>query len=785
MFLHYLKTIFREIRQNPLRFLLTSLGIAVGLVIFSFAYFLLFQTKGKDVSVFKYHERIVHFSAHDAANDKDYPLSADDWQKIQQMPLPQTEAMAIIAGVHNVDYVNVVRQPEKFMPFTTSWIRVANQEFFDVFSARFLKGSNQVWDKNSAIISQSFAKKVFGNENPLDNVIELTDETHHVFGSYRVVGVIKDIRVDAMGGEIYVSDYDAASSPFVFALLKKNADLDALNHQLTTIQRVDEAKNEIISPKAKFISQKRPLFRKEDGFAIGVLLLSLLVLFSALINFFNLLTHSVSSRIRQFTMRKIAGAGQTAIFLQLMFEILPFLLLSLLLSFGFTEILLTKLSLISEIIHIPINFYPAEVFYVQLKTMGIVLVLSILIMGVFMRKINKTLATEGIRGGSVSKTNRYLFRNISLGVQLLFAFFLLSSTFILFKFYNRMASEERILMTKTDAARIFAVPLLDFTLPEYQAEIIEKIKTLKGVDEVAKMGSFMMPGEAMDNDMQSYFALQTEYVLPDSIHTPFTLIAAEPDFFSVFNIDTRGLNVGSLAPDEALVSRAFMDKLKDFPHTESIDLGGGIFRIAGVVDNMPFTPAMQGSVWIAPPIPDVVSGVWVKSNKGNETDIRKALLSIIREYLPESIAYKVETFSEQQERRNGYSSVFYFVIYFVSFFSLIIALFGIYTAVTVDTQKKQKNVAIRKINGAMKIDIYLLFGKIYIFLMIASFTFSSALVVWIFGKQFDNVSVVYRPKIYPMLLLTLCVVAFFVLITMFWKLNKIANTHPADVVKSD
>ena len=40
------------------------------------------------------------------------------------------------------------------------------------------------------------------------------------------------------------------------------------------------------------------------------------------------------------------------------------------------------------------------------------------------------------------------------------------------------------------------------------------------------------------------------------------------------------------------------------------------------------------------------------------------------------------------------------IILFFSFVSLIITLLGVYSAITLDTERRQKEVAIRKVNGA-------------------------------------------------------------------------------------
>lgn len=57
------------------------------------------------------------------------------------------------------------------------------------------------------------------------------------------------------------------------------------------------------------------------------------------------------------------------------------------------------------------------------------------------------------------------------------------------------------------------------------------------------------------------------------------------------------------------------------------------------------------------------------------------------------------------------------IIFFFSFVSLIITLLGVYSAITLDTERRQKEVAIRKVNGAGLKQIILLFTRMYIYLL--------------------------------------------------------------------
>lgn len=60
------------------------------------------------------------------------------------------------------------------------------------------------------------------------------------------------------------------------------------------------------------------------------------------------------------------------------------------------------------------------------------------------------------------------------------------------------------------------------------------------------------------------------------------------------------------------------------------------------------------------------------------------------------------------------------IILFFSFVSLIITLLGVYSAITLDTERRQKEVAIRKVNGAGLKQIIILFARTYIYQLVLS-----------------------------------------------------------------
>lgn len=92
----------------------------------------------------------------------------------------------------------------------------------------------------------------------------------------------------------------------------------------------------------------------------------------------------------------------------------------------------------------------------------------------------------------------------------------------------------------------------------------------------------------------------------------------------------------------------------------------------------------------------------------------------LQETLPESIHPQVTTLQEDIYEAQATENKLKGIILFFSIVSLLITLLGVYSTITLDTERRQKEVAIRKVNGAGLKQIILLFARLYIRLLTVS-----------------------------------------------------------------
>jgi ABC-type antimicrobial peptide transport system permease subunit len=176
--------------------------------------------------------------------------------------------------------------------------------------------------------------------------------------------------------------------------------------------------------------------------------------------------------------------------------------------------------------------------------------------------------------------------------------------------------------------------------------------------------------------------------------------------------------------------------------------------------------------------------IYVKAHTGKLKEVRQVLEKTIKKFASPSFivttgTLKDEISQELQDEKSLFKSMQ--ILFAVS---LIICLLGIYSAVVMNTEKRRKEIAIRKINGATIKDIILLFSKTYLGLWsIACLVFFP--VVYYFGnkwleKYIDRISL--NIMLFGVIYLAILIL---IMLTIIFQILKVARCNPADVIKKE
>jgi len=226
------------------------------------------------------------------------------------------------------------------VPFSGQMI-VTDNSFFNIFSSQFILGefNTALANLNDVVLTESFAKKIFGSENPLGKTL---------VAEYReplvVTAVIKDfsskssIRGDFLTNSklkiIYEGSSDGQGNNVnyfrLFLLLKNRENNSGLEERLTKNFSSIEYKVGYKINRINLVPFKESYFmqgieRSQTLHAnlklIKVLsVISLIIILLAVFNYINLTTATHSDRLKEIGIKKTIGASRIQIFTQFMVE---------------------------------------------------------------------------------------------------------------------------------------------------------------------------------------------------------------------------------------------------------------------------------------------------------------------------------------------------------------------------------------------------------------------------------------------------------------------------------
>ena len=218
----------------------------------------------------------------------------------------------------------------------------ADSTFFDLFSFKVLDGDRDrlLEDPYSVVVSESFARKVFGNDNPIGKSLRISDST-----SVMVTGVMEDInrsvipnmdllvrieRVTEFNQSLSKTNPGNAGSCVSFLLLKPGMDLQGRADEILSffkerywLYKNDFMKEVRIVPLSEIYfgnTGVHSLNRGDKRFSLVLMSVGILILIFAIINYINLTVAQAGQRAKEMATRRLLGSSRVELFLRLMLE---------------------------------------------------------------------------------------------------------------------------------------------------------------------------------------------------------------------------------------------------------------------------------------------------------------------------------------------------------------------------------------------------------------------------------------------------------------------------------
>jgi len=352
MIANYIKIILRQIGRQRLFAFINIAGLSIGL---TGALLILLYVR-YETSYDRFHpqaERICRVTRQydtPTGYQRHFARVPDNW--INQLPDEFAEIETLI----------------RFQEIDSPALRIGNQLFrdrhtylsdanvFDVFHFPLLHGNpaTALTEPYSIVISESMAKKYFGNTNPLGREIERINRPGDSPIVYRVSGVMRDLPPNAHFDIHFLVSFRAPAErrgwAYVYLLLRPGTDLRILEDKLPEFiakygGERDAQYSSLHLQKLTDIHLRSQLDRElaVNGdihyiYLFGII--GLLILLIAAFNFMNLATARSALRAREIGIRKVLGSERRQLIGYFLCESVMFALIAFFLSILLTELLL-------------------------------------------------------------------------------------------------------------------------------------------------------------------------------------------------------------------------------------------------------------------------------------------------------------------------------------------------------------------------------------------------------------------------------------------------------------
>jgi putative ABC transport system permease protein len=246
-------------------------------------------------------------------------------------------------------------------------LATVDPSFFEIFQYSFIQGDPQaaLKDQQSIILTESLAKKCFGDEDPMGKVLQISST------DFKVTGVMEDIprnshlQFDYVFPAINMTkfreskfdtwDYDQFST---YLLVKKNTEFKTLSKKISGIvkEHLPESKIEVflqpisaVHLHSTDINSWEAVYPNPGNITYVYIfaLIAACILLIACINFMNMATARSSTRAREVGMRKVSGARRIDLVKQFIGESIFLSLLSLGFGILLVEIMLPAFNRLS------------------------------------------------------------------------------------------------------------------------------------------------------------------------------------------------------------------------------------------------------------------------------------------------------------------------------------------------------------------------------------------------------------------------------------------------------
>ena len=795
MIRHFFKIILRTILRSKIYTLINIAGLSTGMVVF----ILIMLYVRYEYSVDGYHEnkdRIYRIAKQQIGNmylgDDRFAVTMEPLGPTVKTEFPEVERSTRICRTWNV----LIRTGEK--THLEPLVFGIDPDAFRMFTFEYLGGNpeNFLNDRYSVVITESIAKKYYGDLDPIGQTLEYEDKQE-----FKVAGVIRDMPLNShfrmdiilpfrtlleITNSTYNIDNWENSSYYTYIMLTRGSDAAALEDKLPAMwDKYAGDKDDLHASPTRFFLQQfsRIHLHSDIHFDLAATVdikqlyiyetIAILILLIACINYMNLASARAALRAKEVGIRKLTGASRYDLIMQFLGE-------STLITFCSLAISLLVIALILPYFE---QFIELNLSIDLLQNPGLLMILLLLclvvglVSGSYPAFMLSSFKPVSVLKGSFIKTGG----GARLRNGLVIAQFTISGCLII---SSLMITRQLHFIQNKDMGyrrdHILTFRLIDEELINKLPVLKEELNKIPGVRQVASSTS-------LPNYISSNTGIQWPGK-PEDVAWSIYTGRIDDDFINLYDIkivEGRNFSLETDRPGKAvLINESAARALEwDNPIGRELINWKDTARIVGIMKDFHQHSLHQA---IMPLQLFLSDKEWYLSVRITGEDMPYTLAAIknTKDAFSNTYPFNYTFFNDEfnkaymKEQKTGRAAGWFTVI------TIIIACLGLYGLAAFTAEQRIKEVGIRKVLGAPVLQLVYMLSRDFTYPVIISFLLAVP-VAYFFMNRWLSDFAYHIPVNITVFLITFTGMVVLAWLTVGYRTLRVANSNPVNSLKEE
>lgn len=784
LILHNIKVAWRNLMNYKLQTLISVLSIAIGIVTLAFTHSMLLLCEWPPIHDEPYYER-AYWIRFKSLNEDELVQPTPEIIKTLKANegLRNAEKTAVACGL-----IFGIKTEFHLMDSTIRKGNVTGRLIDPEYPA-YLGLRSAITGKKlktlkagEAIVSYDFAKKILHSDNPIGTVQTLTSDQQPI--PVTIVDVFKSIPIrdwTLKNDEICFSTENSVedmctSEHFlisgIYTVLKKDKNrehlLEEINQRMKPLNIAVELSNVSEMFDSDIYNIVRPV-----SYIIGCL-----ILVAAIIGFLRMQIQLIWIRRREMSLRIVNGARKKNLLVLLIVENAITLSIavgiSIILGILLKDFLDTRLVTFMD----ETGVFISDLWPYILTIGAGLFAICCLTSGVMLYRISGS--KHGL-AANMRRSRNHLFRNAMLGIQMLICFVFVCTSLVCINFLNK---ELKPIIPENDKLLKECLYVKSSFAGNWE-RLYDELSKLPDLDRI------MM-------NYQDHYPVREMLEVKEKLHiSPYSKIYCIKDtaILSFLGIDVDWKIKGIDRAECLLINDSLYHRLIDgdvFTNNaltiEGLDKGFDFtLPIAGTFGKMPYEGNGNIIIAISKRWEDSQSGWMLIPKKGKGKSLARSVNETVERLEPEIINRMVFNYRDVNFAA-GYDETLIAGCWILGIVSIIICIMDVFSTITLDTRTRRKEVAIRKVNGAKSRDIYLMIGRLYVWLVFLCLIIAVPLGVLINDKM-KSTFIESNPgaSLSPVApILSGCLTVMILIFSIVgWQIHSMMQTDPSKIIAKE